>query len=301
MHIKVAPQDRGRTALITGGSSGIGAELARVSAGHGFNLIITARRLERLAALAAEITARHDVDVAVISADLSKPDVPQEIFDEIAKRGLKVDLLYNNAGVGDAFSFHEADWSAHRDTLQLMVINPTHLAHLAIPGMLERGYGRVTNISSIAAHMPGMPMHGMYCPLKTFLYKEIQSWASEYSDTPLTFTAIAPGLAETDIVDASGVRDMVDTLPKALVSTARSVAEQSIAATLAGRCVYTLGWANQVYGGLIRHMPSAIGHKLMAAERVRVKAMLSGTDQQAAPLPGIPLRFGKRNAKAPAE
>jgi uncharacterized protein len=296
--LKVAPEDRGRTALITGASSGIGAELARVSAEHGFNVILVARRKDKLETLAEELTVRHGVDAAVIVADLSKPDVPQDIFGEIARRGLHADLLYNNAGVGDAFAFHEADWSAHRDTLQLMVINPTHLAHLAIPGMLERGYGRVTNITSIAAHMPGMPMHGMYCQLKTFLYKEIQSWASEYSDTPLTFTAIAPGLAETEIIDTSGVRDMVDTLPKALVSTARSVAEQTVAATLAGRCVYTLGWANQVYGGLIRHMPSAIGHKLMAAERTRVKAMLSGTDQQAAPLPGIPLRFGKKNERA---
>lgn len=298
MQIKVAPEDRGRTALITGASSGIGAEIARVSAEHGFNVILVARRKEKLEALAEDITRQHRVEVAVIQADLSKPDVPQDVFDEIATRGLSVDLLYNNAGVGDAFSFHEAPWSAHRDTLQLMVINPTHLAHLAIPGMLDRGYGRVTNITSIAAHMPGMPMHGMYCQLKTFLYKEIQSWASEYSDTPLTFTAIAPGLAETEIIDTSGVRDMVDTLPKSLVSTARSVAEQTVAATLAGRCVYTLGWANQLYGGLIRHMPSAIGHKLMAAERVRVKALLSGEDQQAAPLPGIPLKFGKKNNKA---
>jgi short-subunit dehydrogenase len=298
VEIRVKPEDKGRTALVTGASSGIGADIARVSAEHGMNVILTARRIERLEALAAEIAANHRVDVAVIPADLSKPDAPQELFDEITKRGLKVDILYNNAGVGDAFSFHEADWSAHQNTLQLMLVNPTHLSYLVIPGMLERGYGRIANITSIAAHMPGMPMHGMYCPLKTFLYKQSQTFASEYHDTPLTFTAIAPGLAETEIIDTSGVRDMVDTLPKALVATPRDVAEQSVAATLAGRAVFTIGWANQVYGGLIRHMPSRIGHKLMAAERVRVKAMLSGEDQQAAPLPGIPLKFGRRNAKA---
>lgn len=295
MNIKLSSEDRGRTALVTGASSGIGAELARVSAEHGFDLIITARRAEKLGALASEICSEHDVEVAVVAADLADPHAPQELHDEIVRRDLQVDILYNNAGVGDHFAFHEADWTVHRDTLQLMVVNPTQLAHLVLPGMLERGYGRLTNITSIAAHMPGMPMHGMYCPLKTFLYKQSQSFASEYSDTPLTFTAVAPGLAETDIIDTSGVRDMVDTLPKALVASPRWVAEQTIAATLAGRVVCTLGWANQVYGGLIRHAPSRIGHRLMAAERVRVKAILRGEGSEAAPLPGIPLRFGRKN------
>jgi uncharacterized protein len=300
MRITVKPEDQGRTALVTGASSGIGADLARVSAEHGFNLILTARRLDKLEALAAEITERYPVEVTVIASDLSKVDASIKLHDEIVARGEHVDILYNNAGVGDVGEFHRLDWSVHRDTLNLMVLGVTQLTHLVIPGMLERGYGRVSNNCSIAAHMPGMPMHGMYCPLKTFLYKQSQTLSAEYHDTPLTFSAVAPGLAETPIIDDSGVRDMVDTLPAALVWTSRRVAEEMVAATLAGRTVVTLGWANKIYGGFIRHVPSRWGHLMMTAETKRAKQTLAGSTERA-PLPGIPLTFGRRKAsKTPA-
>jgi len=286
MRITVNEVDRGRRALITGASSGIGRDVARVFAEHGFSLVVTARRLERLEALARELKANYGTDVVVVQADLSLADGPVVLMDEIDRRGLDVDILVNCAGTGDGCAYTEIPWDAHQQQIQLMALSPARLIHLALPGMLKRGYGRVVNVTSVAAHMPGVPLRAFYCPTKSFLYKLTEGLCTEYHGTGVTFTATAPGFTESELVDLSGARTIVDKLPGFMLAETRVVAEQTVAACLAGVATYTHLWFNRLFfGGFLRHFPTRYAHKLMLSER----ALRERTgDVSVARLPGLP-------------
>src|SRR5689334_18541856 len=133
----------GRTALITGASAGIGAALARVFAENGFDVVLVARRLERLEALASEIEHAHGVTAQPIAVDLAEVDSPKRLFEILNERGTAVDALVNNAGFAVPGYFSEPEWSRHADFLQVMVTSTVQLTHLAERGMVERGYGRI--------------------------------------------------------------------------------------------------------------------------------------------------------------
>lgn len=288
MRITVEPVDRGRRVLVTGASSGIGRDVARVFAEHGFSLVVTARRLERLDALAEELQLNCGTDVIVVQADLSLPDGPAAVMDEVGRRGVVVDILVNCAGTGDPSNYEETSWDAHQRQIQLMALSPARLIHLTLPGMLERGYGRVVNVTSVAAHMPGVPLHGFYCPTKSFLYKLTQGLCTEYHGTGVTFTATAPGFTESELVDSSGARTIVEKLPGFMFAQSRQVAEQTVAACLAGVATYTHMWFNRLFfGGFLRHFPTRHAHKLMLSERDRARRQRRG-DVSAASLPGLP-------------
>jgi short-subunit dehydrogenase len=291
MSIKINEADRGRRVLVTGASSGIGREIARVLGEHGFALVVTARRRERLEALADELRSAGGTDVVCLPCDLASPDGPTKLHEGVAALGLDVDILINNAGTGDASPFHEADWSFHERCIQLMALSPSQLIHLFLPGMLARRYGRIANVTSVAAYMPGIPMHGFYCPTKSFLYKLTESLATEYAGTGVTFTATVPGFTESEMIDSSGARPIVEQLPGFMFSDTRTVAEQTVAACLAGMGTYTHTWFNRVFfGGLLRHFPARHAHKLMLSERDRARRQHAGDGQAAAGLPGVPVR-----------
>ena len=288
MRIRVSDRDRGRRALVTGASSGIGREVARVFAEHGFSLVVTARRTERLEGLARELHAAHGSDVIVVTCDLAEPDGPPALIEEVAARGATVDILVNNAGTGDAAPYDEASWEFHQRYIQLMALSPARLIHLVLPGMLERGYGRVVNVTSVAAYMPGIPLHGFYCPAKSFLHKLTETLATEYHGTGVTFTATVPGFTESEMIDSSGARPIVERLPGFMFAETRVVAEQTVAACLAGVGTYTHTWFNRVFfGGFLRHFPVRHAYKLMRSEAERAWRQRRG-DDAAAGLPGLP-------------
>jgi short-subunit dehydrogenase len=287
--VKIAKSavDAGRRALVTGASSGIGLQIATVLAEEGFDLIITARREDRLTTLAETLRAKHRVDVAVIPADLAASDGIDQLYKEIVNRNLQVDVLVNNAGLGEPLLFHQTPWDRHLFHLNLMVVGPTQLTHLVLPGMLERGYGRVISISSMSAFFPGMPGHGLYCPMKSYLYKFSQSMAAEYEGTGVTFTVAAPGLTESEVIDHAGVRDMVDGLPGFLVADPYEVAKETVAAGLAGRAVLTNGVLTKIYTAMLHHFPSRWGHMLMIGEGDRIRDQLGGVKSTGFALPGL--------------
>lgn len=280
MRIKLRPEDQNRQALVTGASSGIGREYARVLAGLGFDLVITARRLDRLEQLASELTSAHRVDAQPIHADLASEAGAEHLLREISDRGLDVDVLVNNAGVGASASFLDLDWETHEAHISLMAVNPARLIYQLLPGMLERGYGRVINVTSIAAHMPGLPMHGMYCPTKTFLFTLTQSLATEYAGSGVTFTATVPGITESELLDTGEMRELVDRLPSFVTADTRTVARQGVAAAFAGKVTYTHMTLNRIHTALLRHAPARFAHRLTAPERRRVQAQLAGDRKQ---------------------
>src|SRR5258708_1555683 len=148
--MKQPQEGAGRTVLVTGASAGIGVALARVFAEHGFGVVLTARREDRLEVAASEIRSQFGAPAAPVPADLVAPAAPERIFEELGRRGITVDALVNNAGYGVAGKFASSDWATHRAFLEVMVNAVVHLTHLFEPGMEKRGYGRVVNVASLA-------------------------------------------------------------------------------------------------------------------------------------------------------
>ncbi|HZZ67440.1 MAG TPA: SDR family NAD(P)-dependent oxidoreductase, partial [Phenylobacterium sp.] len=157
----IAPSAR-PLALITGASAGIGAAFARAYAARGYDLALVARRADRLEALAAELSARHGIEAFAIPADLAEWEACSRVMAAVEARGRVVDALVNNAGFSIAQSFAGVPWSRQRDFLMTLVVNACGLAHLAIPGMVERGRGSIVNVASLTAFAPGVGGHSLY-------------------------------------------------------------------------------------------------------------------------------------------
>lgn len=143
-----------RTALVTGASSGIGAALAEVFASAGFDLVITSRRESRLRELAARLTRQYGRRVQFVPLDLTRPEAAAELHEEIRRRGIVIDVLVNSAGFGAPGGYTTPPWAVHDAMLRLMVGAVSELTYRLLPGMIERGYGRIVNVASIAGAVP---------------------------------------------------------------------------------------------------------------------------------------------------
>ena len=246
---------QGKTALITGASAGIGAAFARSFAAKGADLILTARREDRLRALAAEIEAAHSVGVRVVTADLAEPTAPDEIAATLKADGAKVDILVNNAGYGLPGYYTESDWTTHRDFLELMVTGYAHLTHLFLPGMLERKYGRIIQVASVAGLVPGSAGHTTYGGSKGFLSSFAQSLAAECDGTGVRVSAVCPGFTYSEFHDANDTRPLVSQLPKYMFMDAEPVVEGAIAAVEKGHVIYVPGLWNKFVVWLMKALP----------------------------------------------
>ncbi|WP_433660249.1 SDR family NAD(P)-dependent oxidoreductase [Nocardia sp. CA-128927] len=196
----------GKTALITGASSGIGAEFAAALAARGDDLVLLARSLPRLESLATQLRQRHGVRVEVIGQDLTMPDAAALVVDELAARGLSVDVLVNNAGFGSAGRFEDLGVDREQDQLMVNVVALAGLTRRLIPGMLERGSGEIVNVASIAAFQPS-PYFATYSSGKAFVLNFSLSLWSEYRGRGIKVLAVCPGPTETAFFDAVGTRD----------------------------------------------------------------------------------------------
>jgi short-subunit dehydrogenase len=267
-----APEPRRRLALITGASSGLGAAFARAYAARGVDVAITARREDRLQALAAELDARHPVDVLVVPADLAGWEAHRPILDAIEGAGRHVDILVNNAGFGIAQSFTGVPWQRQRDFLMTLVVSACGLAHAVIPGMVERGWGRIVNVASLAAFAPGAAGHSLYPAAKSFAVKFSQSLNAELGDKGLNVTAVCPGFTKTEFAEAEGTQHLMDQAPRRFWQSAEEVVDIAIAANEAGRVVVVPGWHNKLAVALMKAMPepliSALIHRGAARYRL---------------------------------
>lgn len=215
-------------ALITGASSGIGAELARIHAEKGGNLVLVARRADRLEALKAELEAAHGVSVTVIAEDLEDEGAPGRIFDAVA--GIEVGYLINNAGFAARGLFHDQDWAVNRAMIQVNSVAPAALTRLFLPGMIARGKGRVLMVTSTAALSPG-PLQAVYFASKGFAAYLANALAEELRGTGVTVTNFMPTATDTEFAGRAG---MDGTPLFANPNSARVVAEDGYAAMMAG-------------------------------------------------------------------
>lgn len=183
-------------ALITGASSGIGKEFAKIHAGRGGDLILVARSIDRLHQLKKELEQEHEVQVKVIGKDLSVPDAPQEIYDAVSKEGITISYLINNAGFGGRGKFHEREWNQDLTMINLNIIALTALTRLFLPDMVQRNSGKILNVSSTASFMPG-PLQAVYFATKAYVTFFSNALAEELHDTAITVTNLMPGATNT--------------------------------------------------------------------------------------------------------
>ncbi|MEM8765014.1 MAG: SDR family oxidoreductase [Bacteroidota bacterium] len=217
-------------ALITGASSGIGKELAYIHAEKGKDLIIVARRQEKLDALQTELEENHGVKVITISKDLSQPDAAKELFDEVLKLNVQIDYLINNAGFGLRGQFHELPWERQQQMIQLNMVSLTELMHLFLPRMVARNSGKILNTSSTASYMPG-PLQAVYFASKAYVTYLSNAVAEELTDTHVTITNLMPGATETEFAKTADM-ERTNLFEKAV--SARSVAEDGYNGMLSG-------------------------------------------------------------------
>jgi len=186
----------GKTALITGASSGIGCELARLFARDGYSLVLVARSGDELKKIAEQLKSDHGISAMVIARDLSSPSSPQEIFDKVQADGIAIDILVNNAGFGTYGSFSETNLKDELEMMQVIMVSATHLTKLFLPAMIARGQGRILNVASMAAFQPG-PLIAVYCASKSYVLSLSEALAEELRNTGVTVTALCPGPVKT--------------------------------------------------------------------------------------------------------
>ena len=244
-----------RTALITGASSGIGEAFADVFAAAGFDLVITARREDRLRAVAERLKDRYGTRVDVIAADLSRADAPAALCERIAAKGITIDALVNNAGFGVPGGFNASDWSRHAELLQVMVVSLAELTHRLLPGMVGRGYGRVINVASLAALVPAPGGHTLYAGAKAFIVKFSEALDNEVRSSGVHVTALCPGFTYSEFHDVTGTRAAVRHLPGWLWMDSPAVAREGFAAVMAGTPVCVTGRLNRTIALLARYLP----------------------------------------------
>lgn len=223
----------GKLALITGASSGIGKELARIHASNGGDLILVARRLNKLEELRSELEEKYQVKVHCIASDLSQADAPDMIFQEVNKSGFNVDYLINNAGFSIQGYFDDIDWKAIEGMIMVDVQATVKLCHLFLPLMKKRGHGKIMNVASSAAFAPGGPLQTIYYASKSFVVSFSQGLAGELDGTDISVTALCPGATETEFEKISGL-DKTDLFSIEKVFTAAHVARDGYDAMIRG-------------------------------------------------------------------
>ncbi len=256
-------------ALVSGASSGIGAAFARALAARGYDLALTARRADRLEALAAELSRAHGVEAFSIVQDLAAPEAHRPILDAIAARGRHVDMLVNNAGFSIAESFAAVPWSRQQAFLMTLVVNACGLAHGVIPGMAERGSGRIINVASMAAFAPGVAGHSLYPGAKSLMLTFSQALDAEYGPRGLKVTAVCPGFTQTEFAQANGTSVAMDASPRRLFQTPEAVVEAALRANDTGRVVVIPGWYNALAAGLMRYLPAGLVRAILMRASAR--------------------------------
>ncbi|MEZ4702797.1 MAG: SDR family oxidoreductase [Rhodothermales bacterium] len=256
-------------ALITGASSGIGRELARIHASRKGDLVLVARRAERLLELKTELEQAHGVQVLTIARDLAVPGAAKAIYKELTDKQVDVEVLINNAGFGGHGFFYERDWEADKAMINLNILALTALTRMFLPGMVERNRGCVMNVASTAGFIPG-PLQAVYYASKAYVISFSEALANELSDTNVTVTALCPNFTQTEFIE-NGNLTRTRAVKLLFIPTARTVADYGYRAMLRGKTMAVFGIFNKfAFHILLRILPrklvTAISRSTMEKE-----------------------------------
>jgi uncharacterized protein len=241
-------------ALVTGASVGLGAELAWLFAADGHDVVLVARRRDKLEALAAEIEKKHRVRAIVLAEDLTEPAAPARLVREIENLGVTIEFLVNNAGYGTSGSFAEMDLARELAMIQLNIATLVELTRRLVPAMVARGSGRILNIGSTAGFQPG-PFMATYYASKAFVNSFTEALAYELQGTGVTATVSCPGATATEFARVAGTdRSRLFQMP---AMSAREVAEHGYHAMMRGRALAVPGLRNKFGLQSLRLAPRA--------------------------------------------
>ena len=243
---------KGATALVTGASSGIGEEFARVLAESGANLVLVARREDRLKQLADALRTAHGVAVHVEALDLGAPDAGAELHRRTSEAGLAVDLLVNNAGFGVYGPHMEIPWEREQQLLQLDIVALAQLTKLYVADMLRRGRGRVIQVASIGAYQPS-PTYAAYAAAKAYVLYFGEALDYELRGTGVRCTVLSPGVTKSEFLEVSG--QPLRPFHRWTMMSARAVVENGLRASLRGKPSVIPGLANKLAVWSLRLAP----------------------------------------------
>ena len=250
-----------KLALVTGASAGIGLAFAEHLAALGFDLVLVARRLERLQEIASRLNEEHGVEVIPMRMDLSTRTAPSEIMDKLDADGRVVDVLVNNAGYAISSSFQRTHWSDLEGFLEVLAIGQLELMHRVVPGMRKRRYGRILNIASLAAFAPENP-GGMYGAVKRFLVSASRAVWLELRGTNVHVTAVCPGYTWTEFHDVLGNRKEISKLPRWMWQTSEAVVREGWRACERRQPVVVTGFMNKLLRIICHMLPMSLGSRI---------------------------------------
>lgn len=246
-------QEKRKTALVSGASSGIGLELARVLAKAGYDLVLVARSRERLQTLSGELEGQYQVKVRIIPVDLSQSGAALAVYDQTGNTA--IDVLVNNAGFGVHGDFVESDGAAEQGMLQVNVLALTELTKLYLPAMKQRGSGKILNVASTGAFQP-VPGMAVYGATKAYVLSFTEALAVELRGSGVSATVLCPGATRTAFAERAAVTDIP--LFQRGVMDAATVAASAYAGMQAGRTVVIPGWLNRVMAVMSKLSPRSL-------------------------------------------
>ena len=242
-------------ALITGGTSGIGYELAKLLAQDHYNLVLVARDENELTRVADEFNEQYDADTVTIPKNLFNPEHAFELYDEVKGMGIDVEILINDAGQGHYGEFKDTDIRRELDIINLNVSSVVVLTKLFLQEMIQKGHGRIMNLSSIASKTPG-PWHSVYHGTKAFIQSFTEAVRSEMKDSGVTITALLPGATSTDFFNKAGMND-AKIVQEGKLDDAAEVAKDGYAALMDGDDMVVSGFKNKVQVAMSNVTPDA--------------------------------------------
>lgn len=251
----MANANNNRYALITGGTQGIGYELAKLFAGDGYNLVLVARTEADLQQRQQEFSQQHGIDVITISKDLFQPNAPFELYEEVKNKNIVVDVLVNDAGQGQFGLFIEQDIHRLQEIIQLNVNALTVLTHLFLKDMVARNEGKILQLASIASQLPG-PWQAVYHATKAYVLSFTEALISELKESAVTLTALQPGATDTDFFNKADMQEskILDTK----LSDPAQVAKDGYEALMSGDDKIVSGFKNKAMVGMSNVMPESM-------------------------------------------
>lgn len=243
------------TALITGASSGIGLEFAKIFAARNSNLVLVARSAGKLNELSAQLVKEYGITVRVVAADLSRMDEVQQVYDICEQEGIIIDYLVNNAGFGDFGFFIENDWNKTEQMIDLNIKSLTKLCRLFAPAMAARKSGRILNVASTAAFQPG-PTMAVYYATKSYVLFLSEALSNELKDSGVTVTCLCPGATESGFQSAAAMEESALVKGKKLPAAAE-VALFGYKAMMKGKLTVIHGVMNYLMANSVRFTPRA--------------------------------------------
>ncbi|WP_162053864.1 SDR family NAD(P)-dependent oxidoreductase [Pontibacter pamirensis] len=247
--------NRGKTVLITGASNGFGLEFARLFAKDGYNLILVSRSTDRMKKLAYKLQDDHQLEhVCVVTSDLARPDSAREVYEEVKKSGIQVDVLVNNAGAGVHGFFHETDLERENAIIQLNVNTPVALTKLFLQDMKLRNEGKILNVASVVAQIPS-PLMAVYGATKAFVLSFSEALSNELQHTNITVTALCPGASNTMFFRRAGAAHTK--AANGPLSEPAEVARDGYEALMSGETKIVSGMMNKVQATASNMVPDS--------------------------------------------